>query len=189
MFVLPELGEGGAERTFLNVLNHLDRGGFEPILVLYRRAGSYLSSLRNDIPVYALEIRGARRAVLPLGRLIRRLQPDAVIATLQYVCLSTFLAAQLSRTGVRVVLRETNNHTAAGRSEQGLRQRAVGWAHRHADAVVALSDGVKRDLINRYGLEPGRVRRIYNPLDIPNIETLARAVPMPIPGCDQTDLL
>ena len=190
LFVLPELGGGGAERTFLNVLNHLDREAFEPILVLYRRMGCYIPSLREDVTILSLDLRGACRAVLPLSRLIRRLRPDAIIATLQYVCLSAFLAAKLSGTGVRVVLRETNNQTAAGRLQGGLHDRAVGWAYRNADSVVALSEGVWADLIDRYGVEPGRVRRIYNPLDLPQIEKLAQAPLTPIPGwTDRADRL
>ena len=56
MFVLSTLTGGGAERTFLNILGHLDRTVFKPILVLYRSSGPYLSLLRDDVTVVELGV-------------------------------------------------------------------------------------------------------------------------------------
>jgi glycosyltransferase involved in cell wall biosynthesis len=75
------------------------------------------------------------------------------------------LATRLVRQRPGLILRESNPHRARG--DVGfLRRRAVAWAYPTADAVVALSHGVGRELIAVYRLDPARVVTIHNPVDV-----------------------
>ena len=168
--VLPELGGGGAERTFLNILNHLDRARVKPVLVLYRRSGSYLTLLREDVSVVSLESSRTRHSVVPLAKWIRSERPDVVMSTLLHINVATVAATKLSGRKIPVVARESNNLTAAGRPVRSLSGCMMQWAYRHADSVVALSRGVRKDVIARYGLGESRVQMIHNPIDISNIQ-------------------
>ena len=174
MFVLSTLTGGGAERTFLNILSHLDRAVFKPTLVLYRRSGPYLSLLRDDVTVVELGVSRPRFSVVSLARCIRAQRPDLIISTMLYTNTATVVASKMSGVSVPTIVRETNNQTAAGRGIRSPIERIVRWSYRHADKVVSLSHGVERDLIQRYGLTANQVVTIYNPIDVAQITELSR---------------
>ena len=71
-FVLPHLEAGGIERIVLNLLVHLDRARFSPILILFRRKGAMLDQVPADVSVHDLGGRAARGIVLPLARVLAR---------------------------------------------------------------------------------------------------------------------
>jgi len=173
LFVLPSLGWGGAERTILNIVNHLDRERYRPILTLYRKEGSYLSLLREDIHVEELKSSRARFSIPRLSHVIRTLKPGLIFSTIRYINLATTLSSMLARTGTPVLLRESNHQTAAGIGTRSWREQLVGWSYRRAQKVVSLSNGVREDVIKRYQLPPEQVITIYNPVDLDNIAELA----------------
>ena len=180
--VLPALTGGGAQRTFLNLANYLDRSRFQPIVVLYRAEGVLLPALKEDVPVVALGCRGTHRSIIPLASWISRATPDVVISTLLHVNAAAVLAGRLSRTGVPVVVRETNNFTAAGRPTGTLSGRIIRWTYGKADAIVALSEGVRSDVACRYSLDIDRITTIYNPVDLDMIRSARCAEVAELPG-------
>lgn len=177
LFVLPSLAGGGAERTVLNLLNHLDLERFTPTLVLFQLEGPYLSLLRDDIEVVVIN-RRTRSALFPLARQIRRLRPHLVFSTLLLSNVVAVAARLLSLHPAVSIVRESNHQTAAGRATTGLQGRAVGWAYRRAHRVVSLSVGVAADVRERYGLSSERTCVIYNPVDLQHVQTLS-AEPLP----------
>ena len=177
LFFLKSLSGGGAERTVLNVVNHLDRTRFEPVLALSSASGHYMDLVRDDVRLAELGGIRVRYGVLALARTIRRLRPALAFATLQQANVALQIAAALSMTGVPTVLRESNYQSLPGRRRGGLLDRAVGWSYRRARHVVALSDGVNRDVRARYGVSAKRIMTIYNPVEIDEIARLAATEP------------
>lgn len=180
--ILPRLSGGGAQRTFLNLANHLKRSAFQPMVVLYRAEGVLLPELREDVPVVELGCRGTGRSIIPLASWLSRATPDVVISTLLHVNAAAILAGRLSRTGVPVVVRETNNFTAAGRPTGSLSGRIIRWTYGKADAIVALSDGVRSDVARRYSVDASRITTIYNPVDLEMIRSAHSADVAGLPG-------
>lgn len=176
LFFIPWLGGGGAERTFLNILNLIDRKRFEPILVLCRKKGNYLNLLNPDVRIVSLDTQ-LRFSLLPLVRRIRKMKPDLMVSTLRLTNLVAVLARNLSGSRTKVIVRETNNLTAAGIDPKKFGERVVGWAYRKSDRVISLSEGVKVDLEKRYRIRPEHITRIYNPVDVTGIKKLAALKP------------
>lgn len=56
VFLARDLLMGGAERAYLDYVNHLER--FQPVAVLGRRDGTLLGELKSDIPLFDLSVRG-----------------------------------------------------------------------------------------------------------------------------------
>jgi glycosyltransferase involved in cell wall biosynthesis len=81
----------------------------------------------------------------------------------------------LSRGRGRVILTSHSRESAviAGRSAPLVR-RLVRLTYPRADAVVAVSSAVKRDLVDNLGVPEARVFTIYNTIDAGEIERLAR---------------
>ena len=173
LFVLPSMEWGGMQRTILNIVNYIDRERYRPVVALYRKEGSYLNLLVEDVTVEEVKSSRARFSVLRLAEFIRDLRPDVILSTLRYINVGTLLSATLARTGAAVVLRETNHQTAAGVGTGSWREKLVGWSYRRAHRVIALSCGVREDVIERYRIPPEQVVTIYNPIDLQRISELA----------------
>ncbi|MCZ6672272.1 MAG: glycosyltransferase [Verrucomicrobia bacterium] len=172
LFILPSLAGGGAERTFVNIANHLDRKRFRPVVSFFRKEGPFLDLLHEDVELRPLECSRARLSVLRLAQLIRALQPHVVFSTLRYVNAAAVLSGVLARTRAGVLVNETNHWTAAGVKTGSWREQLVRWSYYRARKVVAMSNGVREDVIRRYGIPPEQVVTIYNPIDLSEIAQL-----------------
>ncbi len=178
LFFLPDLDLGGAQRTVVNLVNNLPRTGVLPMLAAARANGPGREWLAKDINFVDLAAGRLRGAPLPLRRLITATRPNLVFATIAHANVVATLATLGLSDRPAVVLRETNSHRH--RPDLSWASRAaIAWAYRRADAVVALSRGVGRELTESYGLEPTRVVTIHNPVEVEHIAANARAAIRP----------
>jgi glycosyltransferase involved in cell wall biosynthesis len=179
LFFLPDLNGGGAQRTVVNLVNHMDRESFRPLLVLGSSKGPYREAVRADVAVAELGKERVRSAVLPLARRIRALDPDALFAPYPDADVALWMAREMAMCKKPMVLRESNHRTAEDVDWGFLKRHMVQRAYRRADRVVALSEGVRQDLLQRYGLRPEVVRTIYNPVDLESIRKRCLESPPP----------
>ena len=163
-FFLSDLDAGGAQRTIVNLVNALPPESFSVKLIVARNSGTARDWLDPAHEIVDLGCARSRGAVLPLRRYLAADHPDVLFATMVDANIVAALAVRLVRRRPRLILRETNPHRA--RNDLGrFRRRAVRWAYTRADALVALSVGVGRELIDDYHLDPARVVTIHNPVD------------------------
>jgi glycosyltransferase involved in cell wall biosynthesis len=175
MFFCPTLGEGGADRVVLTLLQRLDRARVTPQLAVMRRAGALIDDVPADVPTFVLGSRRLLVAAPDLARLFRRERPDVVFSTHGGSNIIAALAHALARSPSRLVLSE---RSALGRGDRGRARRALEVpakrvTYRRADLVTAVSDGVARELRARLGLPAQKIRVVYNPAV--DDELLARA--------------
>ena len=180
LFFLSDLDGGGAQRTTINLVRHWPDGRPRPILAVARASGAGRLWLDGIDPV-DLGAGRLRRAFLPLRRLIRRHRPDIVYSTM----VGANIVAAMSMIGIRnpplLVARETNSHRARG--DLSFAQRAaIGRVYRRAAAVVALSEGIRSELMEDYRLEPGRVVTIHNPVDVDDFRSRTSGAARPWQG-------
>src|SRR5690625_3051777 len=100
------MGGGGAARTMLNIINHLDRQQFEPMLVTLDFTYSYESYVREDVKFIKLPVQRLRQAIMPLAKLIRKECPALLFSTVPNYNIVLILATILSRTKTKVIVRE-----------------------------------------------------------------------------------
>lgn len=165
LFFLSDLDGGGAQRTIVNLVNMMSKHGVDVTLVVARSGGAAQNWLGTHVHYLDLNAGRTRRAVRRLRDELLRLQPDVLFATMVDANIVATLAALGLRSRMRVILRETNSHRARG-DIRGLRRALIGWAYRRADAVVALSSGVREELLSDYRLDADKVLTIGNPVDI-----------------------
>ncbi len=166
-----ELGGGGAARTMLNIINNMDREKFEPVLVTLNYDGGYEAHLDPGVKFLKLETKRLRHAVMQLSKVLRNERPDIVFSTIPNYNIVAILATVLSGTGARNVVREAA--FLGGSRQENLKLRAVGGLYRRASRVIALSKGVKDNIIARYGVPNHKIDVIYNPVDIVGIRRAA----------------
>ena len=180
LFFLSNLNAGGAQRTTINLVRHWPEDRARPVLAVGRVSGTGRPWLDGIEPV-DLGAGRLRRAVLPLRRSIRRVRPNVLYSTM----IGANIVAAASLAGLRnrplLVARESNSHRARG--DLSFAQRvAISHVYRRAAAVVALSEGVRRELIEDCRLEPGRVVTIHNPVDIEDFRSRASDAGRPWEG-------
>jgi len=162
----PTLGDGGADRVTVTVLQHLDRARFAPTLVLVRKTGVLVDEVPADVPVIELGASRLAAAVPHLARAIRAQRPDVVLCTAGGANVVAVAAHTLAGSRARLVLSERSSLRRGDRS--GLRQRAERGAkrlaYRRADVITAVSEGVADDLVELLALPRDRVQVVYNPM-------------------------
>lgn len=181
---LPDLDGGGAQRGVVNLANALPRDRAQVTVAAARADGSATKWLSPDIDLVDLRARRLRWALAPLRRLVRKLRPTILLSAMA----DANAVATIATLGIgirpKLILVETSSHRARG-DIRGPRRHLIGWAYRHADAVVAVSEGLRQEFITDFGLDPAHTPLIHNPIDIERIAVMAQAAksePSPIMG-------
>jgi len=195
---------GGAERIVTHLVKHLNRDEFVARVGLLWQHGDYLDQLADNELIVTRLGHGwipyrdqppwwqllPALALVPLQQrdLVRRFRPHIVVtATKSMNVAGRFSLALAGRSTVRWVAREGNNTGAMIDNEsatgllRALQTFAVRTAYRHADRVVAISDGVGHALSRRFGLDPARVSTIHNSVDLDAVKVRAQEVPPNLP--------
>lgn len=172
MFFIYRLGGGGASRTFLNIINHIDRERFTPILVTLDFTYNYEQYVKDDVIFIKLPTKRLRKAIRPLAKLIQEQGPDLIMSTIPVYNTVLILANMLSGTRTKIVVREAAH--LGGSWKENLKLKLFGYLYNKTDQVIALSEGVKNNLIKRYKVKQDKIQVIYNPVDIEHIRSESR---------------
>lgn len=184
LFVLPRIVSGGVERVTLNLAAELTKAGHECSLALRRARGELLDEARTVMDVHELARSGIHRFVPGLARLIKRGQATHVITAFSDVAALTWLALRMSGSHARWVHGVHNTHVpvtvrkgALGLPRYWLDSRFAGFVYHRADAIVAVSEGVRAEVIQRFRVPAARVQTIYNPV-VPDSELVEAMTPL-----------
>lgn len=164
-FFIPSLHGGGAEKMVLALANHYASKGMSVDLVLVKREGVYLDKVNDKVRVIHLESSRVFTSILRLSKYLRRSKPRSILSALAHANIACILAKKISGMDCRVVVSQRNMSSLS--SLKGLKghvfKRLTRWAYNSSDAVVAISTGVKDDMVYNLGVSSGLITPIYNP--------------------------
>jgi glycosyltransferase involved in cell wall biosynthesis len=104
---------------------------------------------------------------------LRREKPSALFSGL-FTNLIALWARRLCGITQRLVIIEHNSLSSVVRGNSDHRwkvyPRLAGWFYPWADAIIAVSNGVKEDLTRTAGISPDRIQVIYNPIVTPKLK-------------------
>lgn len=181
--VIHSLRWGGSERVLINLLNGLDKEKFSITLVLYERVFDY--PLPENIDIRVLDIYTGRNflillksfffKIIKLAKLFGQNKPDVIFSLLSTTNVTVILAKLLSRVNCRLIVSE---HT---HPSENLKNEPYGFITKclirkfypKADRIIAVSSGIKEDLIKNFNVPEKKIAIIYNPIDINNIRMLS----------------
>lgn len=162
---LPSLAGGGAERVTLNLARGLAEKGLRVDLVVPNATGELEGQVPEGVNLVGM---GGLRTLQSVPKLIdylRRVRPRALLSAMNHANVAAAWAAKLARFRGRLVLAE---HVQLPPGSASLWQRAfnlsIGISYRFADAVVAVSQGVKQSLVKNAGVNRDRIVVIFNPV-------------------------
>ncbi len=162
--IVSDLPYGGVERRLLSVLPRLRDIGWLVSVVCIREAGQMAPLFeREGISVDVIPFR-SRWSPRSLNQLARRLRGGRVdiVHTHMYRCnTSGTVAARLAR--VKVVISNVHNVNEWDDAKQLLADRMLA---RYKDKIVAVSEGVRRNYLERTRISPLKVITIHNGVDL-----------------------
>lgn len=176
---VPTLEVGGAERVTVNLARGFADRGYDVDLVLARGGGPLAEEVPSDVTVVDLDIVSVPGAEIlgSLPGLVRYLRvecPDAMISSMIHANVAAVLAWRLA--GVPTHLTVVHHNTPTSVLEESFNPRTNRAAHfaaerlyPMADAIVAVSHGVKDDLVETLDLRPDDVTVVYNPIATPEV--------------------
>ena len=168
LFFIYQMGAGGAARTILNIVNNLERDRFEPILVTLNYHGAYEANLSSDVRFIKLKTKRLRSAIFPLAKVIREEKADIVFSTIPNYNTIAILGNLFSFTKAKNIVREAAY--LGGNPKADAKLRIFGFLYKLASRVIALSHGVKDNIIKRYRVPADKISVIYNPVDTEHIQ-------------------
>jgi len=175
LFFLPDLDGGGSQRTLVNLAGALPRDRFAATLAAGRTDGPARNWLAGHVPLVDLNAPHLRWTLGPLRGRVKCERPHILFSSMPDANVAASMAVAGLRSCPGLILRETNSHRH--RDDLGwLRRRLIGWAYGRADAVVALSEGVREELVEDCALDPGHTVTIHNPVDVAGIAAATQAV-------------
>jgi glycosyltransferase involved in cell wall biosynthesis len=190
--IVTNLRGGGAEKAMCRIGELLARRGHEVHLILLEHLlehepppGVALHALTADGTRQKRTWLGRRIASLRLRRMVTALERgkrlDLIVSTLPFAD-GISLRARLRRHWCRIantlsaeVAREAQLDVGKARRRRALYRRRY-----RGKSLIAVSDGVARDLVGELGVAAARVETIVNPIDVASIRALARQ-PAPLP--------
>lgn len=187
LFVINSLHTGGAERVLARLLDFGSQRAttLEPHVALLDDQPQ-MRALPAGVPIHILDGRGQfLRSLWQLRRLARDLRPALAVSLL--VRANTVTALAMRGLPGKALLCERMHLTShlSGRYT-GIKLAGARLlprlTYRLADGMLAVSQGVRADLIARHGLAPDKVRTIHNPYDIDAINREGAEIPaIPLP--------
>lgn len=180
-FLINSIGFGGAERALINLLS--DAALYEDldVQIVILDDEHLVRPLPSNVKVHQLD---AKRSLLlslwQLNRLLLREKPSLVVSFLvrANVCNSLLRKGR----GHNAILFE-RMHLSSHLDNQfaGVKRLFAGlipwFAYCRADAVLGVSSGVTKDLVENFRVTKNRAHTIFNPYNIENIKTAGFAEP------------
>jgi len=180
--LLHDLRGGGAERVMLNLAKGMADAGRKVTLLLVNAQGDYLDLVPDNVDVVNLGKSNVFRAVPAIRAFLKDTRPVAALSALPHVNVALLLAGISARSRTKIVLTEHNQITLKANGAKGLRRRLtyflIPWLYRFADDVVAVSNGVARDIEDFARLPSNSVKCVYNPSYSPII--VKRSLELPL---------
>ncbi len=177
---------GGSERQMLNLLTHLDRTRFEPLLYLVYRKGELLPEVPSDVPILAFwdhhryprwnypgRIHGMQ--VRHLHEVLRQQRIDVVYDRALVTTLLTGPAAGCARVPrlSSIVADPRRDLNEGGGRFVAWKRWLLRRAYQQAWRVISVSEDLRQRAIAFYRLDPERIVTINNPIDLVRVERLA----------------
>ena len=166
--VLPNLNFGGAERLHLNLAEDWIKKGHQVEFVLMQKEGEYLSLISPKINIVSLKVLHLRNIILPLARYLRKSSSDIVLVAMwpltSYALISWVLSGRIGKIFVSDHVHLSVSAIHEIHISQLYLKGFIMLTYPFADGIIAVSNGVKEDLMKIGHLASNKIKVIYNPV-------------------------
>jgi glycosyltransferase involved in cell wall biosynthesis len=167
--VIYDFEPRGVQRSQIRLANQFSEMGFLVDALVFRKKGSLVSALSDDVTVVNFDVSSSKEAFPIIVRYLRKERPIAVLSAEDHVNL-LFIAAKLllfSSVWVSIsccVSPQLWAESPRFGTKPWLTAKLVRWLYPRSDQVVMLSSGMKCDYIRLFSLTDKRLKVIGNPI-------------------------
>lgn len=160
---------GGAERTMLDIINNINLKKFEIILVVGRKNGiGYLKFLKQSKSIKYINLQSDddKDFEIPdlLSKTIEKEKPDICFAPGIFTNFILMDAIEKISYDGKIVIRESNYVSLRNLSQEA--KAKITKQYNQCDKIIAITSGIKRDLIKNYKVNQNKFVLINNPIEI-----------------------
>ncbi len=163
LYLITDLGIGGAQTALIQILNHLDKEQFSPtVACFYDGDGVLAADIRTlGVPVIDLGITAKWRldGLWRLYRLLRKTRPFILHSSLFHANIPARLLGRLARIPIIITWRQ--NISIGGASREKINR----WTASLDDQVTAVCKLAQKAEIDGTAVSPQKVSLIYNCVD------------------------
>lgn len=163
-FFVPSMTIGGAQRVMLNLANEFAKNGYNVDLLLIRCEGKLLNEILEDVRVIELDAERARWSLWPLIQYLHHEQPTSLLSAMTHLNVIALSAKLLSQSSTTIVVSEHSMQSFKETISRKRNLQIAKYLYRYADSVVAVSEGVAKDISQWSGIPRDRIEVIYNPI-------------------------
>ncbi len=172
--IVPNLEGGGAERTASKLLQFLSNHRYKKYIIVFDARNIVYE---HDGELINLDMKASHNFIIKLINLIRRIYKLKIIKKIYHVEYSiSFLDSAnivnlFSRGNDKIILsiRNFKSKNASHFYDQ-IHNYLIKKFYNYADVLVAVSDGVKEDLVKNYSINKNKIKVIYNFYDLKQIK-------------------
>lgn len=157
------LGDGGAERVWTTIARRFaERGDRVTLAVDSADPSEGLDETTNP----RLLVLGTSHltGTINLARALDTIRPDVALAAVSASCVKLVAAAKLARSDAPLILSYHGFEEWRTGRLAAVAYYGMPLANRAADRIVAVSDGLRRQLVDLWGADEDKTVRIYNPV-------------------------
>ncbi len=177
-FFIGCFGGGGIERITAHLAHRFVALGVQVDLVLDKGGSPHLWRMPPETRIIDLQAPRLSMSLPGLVRYLRQERPAALLSADHYLNEIAILARSWARVPTRLVVTEHNQLSKTARNASRLKGRlaplCARWLYPQADGIVAVSQGVAKDLAHTAVLPLDRIETIYNPVINPEMLALAK---------------
>lgn len=176
VILLPSLAHGGAQKVFLEIASYLSDKHIEVVLVVLDKDGALVNRLPENLNVMFLDGGLSDKPFIKrfiqwfrLRRLIAQLGAVDLYSTITGMNVFTLSCFFFSKK-INITIREA---TTLENNNRLYLQALIWLFYRRSNKVICTSNFIQTQLIQRMGLNPERVIKLPNPIDIERIKKYA----------------
>lgn len=170
LFFLPG-GVGGAERVSVTISRLLpDEEYVKKIIIIDKQKGEIEKFVPQDTEIQFVKVLNVWDFVtLRMVSIIRREKPDFVFSSIFHLNPRLLIAAKL--TGTKCIVRNSNMLIRARKDVFFLMKHTYPLAYH----IIAQQDEMKRELLDKFHLDPHLITTLQNPLDLAALKSGIKA--------------
>lgn len=165
---VSSLTPGGAQRVFVWLANEFAERGIDVDLLVVNDRGALLPQVDDGVNVVNFDVPAARYTPLKLYNYLHEREPDTLLSTLSYINMIAGFVRSFSSFSTKFVFREAT--TPSIERKANFSKKVIDWlipcVYPRADGIVCVSEGVRDDLNQYYGLPEQKLSVCHNPTDI-----------------------
>lgn len=169
---IPDFEEGGAQKMMINLAGALvQNANIYVDLVVACSNGSFKNLVSKDVNIIQLECSRTFQAIPKLARYIKTVKPDVLVSALYHANVVTLMAKLLTTSQnkhTKFIITERNHLSTKIKNSSSIKDkillRAIKILYPKADALIAISKGVMKDVLSLCPSVENKTSYIYNPV-------------------------